>query len=206
MDTEEMSINFDPVEYEVERIDGKRINMGVVEYFIKWKDYPENENTWEPTENLACPKLIEEYNKSCPNDTSSLAVPVKIESKRNYGHRQVEYLVKLSDGTKSWMSNRGGSLNKLIRKFKWEQKSTSKPGPKRAKLQLDSDQSDSEYGEQLYNGTVKRILNMKRENSDVMFLVQYEEHDDHDWVSVDIIKRLYPQKVIAFYEESILWE
>lgn len=34
-----------------------------VEYCIKWKNYPENECTWEPEANLSCSQLLEEYEK-----------------------------------------------------------------------------------------------------------------------------------------------
>ena len=39
----------------------KRIVKGVVEYLIKWKGYGDDDNTWEPRDNLACPDAIEEF-------------------------------------------------------------------------------------------------------------------------------------------------
>lgn len=55
----------DSGEYIVEAIRAKRKNpkTGTTEWYIKWKDYPEAANTWEPTENLKCPKLMQEFNE-----------------------------------------------------------------------------------------------------------------------------------------------
>ena len=38
--------------FEVEYILKRRIVKGKREYLIKWKDYPENESTWEPLSHL----------------------------------------------------------------------------------------------------------------------------------------------------------
>jgi Chromo (CHRromatin Organisation MOdifier) domain len=52
-------------EYEVERIINHRnIRQGkALQYLIKWKGYPESDNTWEPTSHLHAPQLVKEYQR-----------------------------------------------------------------------------------------------------------------------------------------------
>lgn len=38
--------------YVAEKIVKQRVRQGRREYFVKWKDYPESENTWEPEGHL----------------------------------------------------------------------------------------------------------------------------------------------------------
>jgi hypothetical protein len=53
-------------EYEVERIDGQRINsQGMVEFLVKWVGYGDKERTWEPISNLThADAAIAEWNAS----------------------------------------------------------------------------------------------------------------------------------------------
>jgi hypothetical protein len=55
-------------EYEVERVvnhwrHGKARRL---QYLIKWKGYPESDNTWEPSDQVHAPELIKEYHRCFP--------------------------------------------------------------------------------------------------------------------------------------------
>ena len=49
--------------YSVEEIKMKKKINKKWHYYIKWVNYPENQNTWEPRENLLCEELLKEFEK-----------------------------------------------------------------------------------------------------------------------------------------------
>jgi chromobox protein 1 len=51
----------------VEAIVDKRVYDGEVQYLLKWKNFPPEENTWEPSTNLNCPALLDDFEKNHPN-------------------------------------------------------------------------------------------------------------------------------------------
>lgn len=52
-------------DFSVEKIIEKRIGAsGTTEYFVKWKGYGNDDNTWEEGISLNCPQLISEYERT----------------------------------------------------------------------------------------------------------------------------------------------
>lgn len=50
-------------EYIVEKILAQKKRGKKTLYLIKWKDWPDSSNTWEPEEHLSCPELLEEFKR-----------------------------------------------------------------------------------------------------------------------------------------------
>ncbi|KAJ2593674.1 hypothetical protein EV177_008511 [Coemansia sp. RSA 1804] len=60
--------------YEVEEILDERVVYGRLYYFLKWKGYGEDQNTWEPEENLDCPELVARYKRRARSHATGVDV------------------------------------------------------------------------------------------------------------------------------------
>jgi len=96
-------------EYIVERIISKRVSKsGKVEYLLKWQDYSDDENTWEPRENLGCKEMITNFEKD-------LTKKLLNKSDKNKKLKSDSIILNLSSGMKT--SNRKTGDDILVEGF-----------------------------------------------------------------------------------------
>ena len=71
------------LEYEAKKVLDSRLYHGKLQYLVKWKGYPNEENTWEPEVNLEhSPDLIEEFHHDNPSAPRRLdpSIPIRFIS------------------------------------------------------------------------------------------------------------------------------
>ncbi|XP_031635904.1 M-phase phosphoprotein 8-like [Contarinia nasturtii] len=61
----------DNEEYEVEKIVGEKIEYNVRYFLVKWKGWPESDNSWETEKSVDCYELIEKFRDSCRSTNKS---------------------------------------------------------------------------------------------------------------------------------------
>jgi hypothetical protein len=76
-------------EYEVEGVVDKRFIHGHLQYLLKWKNYPDGDNTWEASEGLQCPDLIAEFERRIKEKKKSKGSSSK---RKDSGSRYVRLL------------------------------------------------------------------------------------------------------------------
>ncbi len=77
--------------YEVEQILGEKIEKGCHYFLVKWKNWPDNANSWEVAANINCDELIENFRSLCRSmylngrtaESSSTDAPIAKKSKMN---------------------------------------------------------------------------------------------------------------------------
>ena len=74
-DEDEEDIFEDPQVFKAEKILDHRKRKGKTEYFVKWFDYSEEHNTWEPEENILDPLLITSYHEARKEQQTAIAAP-----------------------------------------------------------------------------------------------------------------------------------
>ncbi|XP_055916234.1 heterochromatin protein 1 [Eupeodes corollae] len=216
-------------EYAVEKVVDRRTRKGKIEYFLKWKGYPDEDNTWEPVENLDCKDLIAAYeadrkkreeeaaeSSSTKSDKGKPASAAKPGSKRKSDE---------TTNSKEKVNNSSSSSAKRKKADDHNQDSnnstaTNNTTNNKKKGRRESSKSDSDNDSPSNDaiGAMKpekngfergldpeKILGASDSTGKLTFLIQFKGVDQAELVPASIANIKCPQLVIKFYEERLSW-
>ncbi|XP_071479711.1 chromobox protein homolog 3-like [Diadema antillarum] len=165
--------------YQVEKVVGKRVNKGVVEYLLKWKGYSDEENTWEPEEHLECPELIEAYNKKAAQEKAA---------KR-----------------KTTVNGSSGESVKKKKKDDPADKRRDSASTSGESKKYGGKPEEKKYRGFDRGLTPERIIGATESNNELLFLMKWKNNNEADLVRAKEANHKCPQIVIQFYEERLTW-
>jgi len=182
--------------YQVEDILKKRVRKGTVQYLLKWKGYGDEDNSWEPIENVGAELILQfekqqreqNFKKNKPKD-DEMVMPPSSRSEKRVARRPSR-----SPSVSQKRSTRGGRLDDKNAKIKKMGGETSVKPKRRASVgpepEMEADCT---------------IMSMTEQEGELTFLIKWKDGDS-DLVPASTAKEKWPQAVIAFYEERISWE
>jgi len=180
---QQMLGNDEVEEFIVERIVSHRFRNGRKEYLLAWKGYPEEENTWEPQQNLDCPDLIEEYEN-------------RLLQKSRYMNNDATALKRKSSVDQAPVHNKRGRPP-LDR--------SNYPKQQQQQQQQTSSTRNEEASAFDRGFEAEKILGATDATGELMLLVQWKGTGEADLVPSRICNVKCPQVVIKFYEERLTW-
>jgi len=171
--------NIEEEEYAVEKIVDKRTRAGRTEYFLKWKGYPDSDNTWEPEDNLDCPDLIAEFE----NKLKSQNQPQVANKQKRKTDSELTLNKKKKPETSQPLSN---TTNTHDQGSEAHEENNSARGFDRGLIP-------------------EKIIGATDSSGELMFLMKWKNSDEADLVLAKSANERCPQIVIQFYEERLTW-
>jgi len=178
-------------EYSVEKIIEKRTRGGKVEYFLKWKGYGDEENTWEPKNNIDCPELIAEFEERWKEEQKAK----KEETKKTPGRKRS--LAKSKESSQPKVVNGVGETNGA----------SEKPAePKEPPLKRIKRMIVEEAVKGFEKHEAEKIIGATDTGGDLLFLIKWANSDEADLVPAKMANLKCPQTVISFYEARLKFQ
>lgn len=217
----------EPEEYIVEKVVDKRIlDDGQIVYLIKWEGYDDNENTWEPKENITSKALIAQYEKSVKSDEEKkISAPVEKVAKpeenkmsaRNKRKSSISEVTKNESEVKTLAKNDkkdGASIKKNEKQtiIKEEELSKKNVGPPSKKKKEDTSAvNEITKGGKQPSGferglPAQEIVGATESGGKLMFLIKWKGSEEASLVAAEEANIKCPQIVIKFYEARLTWK
>lgn len=186
----------DPEEYNVEKIVARRKNpkTGGYEYLIKWENYSDSENTWEPSEHLKCPDLIAKFNEA---ETAK-------RKRRNLPAEKKSSQIKKNRGANETNGLNGDPLLVEDREDDEVESGTSKD-PKASTANAEQIETLEKRPKGFERGLpIERIVgSCTDDNGAVWFFIKWRGYEELELVEVDEIEQNAPKELCVWYRERL---
>lgn len=182
-------------EFVVEKVIDSRMKAGKVEYFLKWKGFSDSDNTWEPSDNLDCPDLIQIYEKS------KLTKEKETKTKRRTDSDLLNVSKKKTKIESTVNSSNIVDTTKTVTK----QNDTMETSTNNNNGDVENDES-AEALRGFDRGLIpEKVIGATDTSGELMFLMKWKNSDEADLVLAKTANKRCPQVVIQFYEERLTW-
>lgn len=221
--------------YVVEKILDKRISeAGQVLYLLKWKGYGDDDNTWEPVENLTCNSLLKKFEANLQRLQQQAATPSTsrlrqsnkptpiIESSESSTQSPIALPEQSYQSTPRRRSTRTqASQSKVIAEITIDS-SEPERGTGSSESSGTGSEHEQEHEEELHEETdseteanddrfrnrklvLKEIIGACQENDDLKLVVRWMGIRAIEKVPLRVLRRYYYQAIIDYFLKHINW-
>lgn len=197
-------------EYEVEEIVDKKTRKKKVFYYIKWKGFPSDQNTWEPEKNLKCFDLIDGFHERYKQRKAKEREQLSLKNKKNVEKildksvedERVSYLVKWKgEEENSWVLHKNLNCTNLIDEY---ERSCDKEQSNKD-FNLVKDNISGIENSALDDLKLESIVGATTVDKEVKFAVKWSNSPNINLLSLSEIRNRYPQVLIDFFLSRLIW-
>jgi len=206
-------------EYSVEKIIDKRVRNNKVEYYLQWKGYNDEDNTWEPEENLDCEELIREFEdkfKRAEKEKKQKEKSDRVSRKRTISNSTIASGASSEAGPSKERRKISPPKAKVDKSGKVVKGDKSEKSDKLDTSELtngdEGDLTESEDAESVSspvnvntNKIPEKIIGATDSSGQLMFLLKWKDIEEADLIPATEANLMCPQIVIKFYEERLTW-
>lgn len=198
---EDITVSSSEEEYEVEKIVGKRVRKGIVEYRVKWVGYSDNENTWQTVDSMSCPELVAKYEAELLVKSPPPPRPPK-EPKKKLPN-VIKRTTKRKLGGNDTLTTQKTAKPPLKKNDSIENSSSNFSSNEESQHQLLQQQQQQQWEAGDWEDKVDHIDTVTRnENGGLHVWIQWTDGEVTEELANEANVRC-PQRVIQFYESRL---
>ncbi|KAE9532670.1 hypothetical protein AGLY_009751 [Aphis glycines] len=189
-------------EYDVEKILDKRLRYGIVEYFLKWKDYDDSYNSWEPMENMKCDGLIASFENQLKEFNKTQA---KRGRKGARSNTNVKRLINSFKKISVLSENKDVESDESEDNDLVSSEDSDEVDEKDNNLTPVNKNDSIDNTEMPKRKIAEKIINCVSFQGELMYFIKIEGTEEPEWFKAKVVHEMYPQLLINYFESIFKW-